>query len=43
MSSVGTSSSQNDGGESGKPDIGDVVGQEETETAETFQSTEQLI
>jgi len=44
MSSVGTSSPQNDGGESGKADIGDVIGQEETETAmKLSRSSEQLI
>ena len=39
MTSAGTSSPN---GESGKQS-GDIIGQDETETAETFQSSEQLI
>jgi len=40
---IATSSPQNDGGESGDPsnNSGDIIDQEGTETAETFQSTEQ--
>jgi len=42
---IATSSPQNDGGESGDPsnNSGDIIGQEETDTAETFQSTEQTM
>ena len=42
MGEIATSSRQDDGGESGKPSdgSGDIIGQEETETAETFKSTE---